>query len=92
MKVCPYIFYSFCVNFDGVVSSCFLDWNRKMVLGNLNHLTLKQIWEGSRMRHMRLMMLKGQRSDLSVCADCNQLEAGEPVNIDGFADALLGAI
>jgi len=92
INVCPYIFYSFCVNFDGVVSPCFLDWNRKMVIGNLNHLTLKQIWEGNKMRHMRLMMLRKQRSDLPVCANCNQLEAGEPVDIDRFTKMLLEKI
>ena len=40
VDVCPYIFYSFCVQFDGIVSACFLDWNRKLVVGDIakNHL------------------------------------------------------
>jgi len=92
VEVCPYIFYSFCVNFDGVVSSCFLDWNRKLVLGNLNQNTLKEIWEGSEMRHLRFQMLHCQRDEIPVCSKCNQLEAGEPVNIDKIAKYLVEKI
>jgi radical SAM protein with 4Fe4S-binding SPASM domain len=92
VNVCPYIFYSFCVNFDGVVSPCFLDWNRRLVLGSLSHNTLKEIWEGNKMRYLRLQMLKQNRNEMPVCKDCNQLEAGEPVNIDGYSRGLLEAI
>lgn len=92
VEVCPYIFYSFCVNFDGVVSTCFLDWNRKLVLGNLNQTTLKDIWNGSEMRGFRLKMLNGERNDMIICSKCHQLEAGEPVNIDKVAKDLVEKI
>ena len=92
VKVCPYIFYSFCVNFDGVVSACFLDWNRKLILGDLDNSNLKEIWEGDKFRNLRKIMLRKERATLDVCCDCNQLVAGEPVNIDRFADVLLEMI
>jgi MoaA/NifB/PqqE/SkfB family radical SAM enzyme len=92
VSVCPYIFYSFCVNFDGVVSTCFLDWNRKLVLGDLDHDSLKGIWEGEKLRTHRRLMLNHKRKNLLICQDCNQLEAGEPVNIDRYARKLLEEI
>jgi len=90
VKVCPYIFYSFCVNYDGVVSACFLDWNRKLVVGDLRRESLRQIWNGFAMNEMRRIMLKKERGDHSwPCKNCNQLEAGEPVNLDDVADEIL---
>ena len=32
---CPYIFYGYSVNADGLVSSCFLDWGRKLIIGDV---------------------------------------------------------
>ena len=92
VEVCPYIFYSMCVNFDGVVSACFLDWNRKLVIGNTNKNTLKEIWDGPAMLSYRRDMLLKKRHLIPVCKDCDQLRAGEPVNIDHMAEKLLRTI
>ena len=92
VNICPYIFYSFCVQYDGAVSACFLDWNRKLVIGNLYESSLLDIWDGELLRTLRYLMLLNHRSTLPICHNCNQLEAGEPVNIDHLADKLLGII
>jgi radical SAM protein with 4Fe4S-binding SPASM domain len=92
VDVCPYIFYSFCVQYDGVVSACFLDWNRKLVVGNVNQDSLKDIWNGLPMHSYRRDMLLKKRKHMTICKDCNQLIAGEPVNIDHMAEELLEKI
>ena len=89
VEVCPYIFYSFCVNYDGEVSACFLDWNRKLIVGNMYGNNLLEIWRGDRMRNLRKLMLLKKRCDINVCKNCNQLIAGQPVNIDHLAEKLL---
>jgi radical SAM protein with 4Fe4S-binding SPASM domain len=89
VEVCPYIFYSFCVNFDGEVSACFLDWNRRLVVGNIEEKSLKEIWNGDDLKTLRALHLMKRRSMIPPCKDCNQLEAGEPVNIDDLAEELL---
>jgi radical SAM protein with 4Fe4S-binding SPASM domain len=89
VDVCPYIFYSFCVQYDGEVSACFLDWNRKLILGNIHQNSLKEIWEGEPLKTLRRVMLLKKRYEHPICNNCNQLEAGEPVNIDHLADKLL---
>ena len=36
VRVCPYIFYSISINSDGIASLCFLDWERKLIIGDVN--------------------------------------------------------
>ena len=89
VDVCPYIFYSYCIQYDGEVSACFLDWNRKLVIGNIYQNSLREIWNGPQITKLRKKMLLKQRNTLPICNNCNQLEAGDPVNIDHMADILL---
>jgi len=89
VNVCPYIFYSFCVQFDGEVSPCFLDWNRKLVVGDIREESLRDIWNGYRLNDFYKVMLLGQRKHMYICKSCNQLVAGQPVNIDHIADELI---
>jgi radical SAM protein with 4Fe4S-binding SPASM domain len=89
VDVCPYIFYSFCIQYDGVVSACFLDWNRKLVVGNVHDNNTRNIWHGGAMRNLRRFMLLKKRSEHPICHNCNQLEAGAPENLDAVTDDLL---
>ena len=89
VNVCPYIFYAYCIQYDGKVSTCFLDWNRKLIIGDIFHNSLKEIWEGAIMTELRKKMLLKQRRTIPICNKCNQLVAGDPVNIDHLAASLL---
>ena len=89
VDICPYIFYSFCVQYDGKVSTCFLDWNRKLIIGDISHNSLKEIWSGPIVTELRKKMLLKQRRTIPICNKCNQLVAGDPVNIDHLAERLL---
>ena len=86
---CPYIFYAYSVNADGLVSSCFLDWGRKLIIGDVNKHSMVEIWNSKEMNDLRLRHLKGKRKDTSVCKDCGQLSHCLPDNIDGFRKELL---
>ncbi len=86
---CPYIFYSYSVNSDGQVSSCFLDWGRKLVIGDVRRQSMKQIWKSERMNALRLQHLQGRRQENSVCGNCGQLSHCLPDNIDPYRPMLL---
>jgi MoaA/NifB/PqqE/SkfB family radical SAM enzyme len=86
---CPYIFYSISVNSDGSVSLCFLDWARKLIVGDAVKNNLKEIWESEELFKYRVEHLRGKRGGSPVCAECGQLTHGLPDNIDPYADALL---
>jgi radical SAM protein with 4Fe4S-binding SPASM domain len=92
VMTCPYIFYSLSVNSDGSVSLCFLDWARKLVIGDLRTETLKNIWNGERLFRYRMEHLEGKRKQDSVCGTCGQLTHCLPDNIDPYSAMLLKRI
>lgn len=92
VMVCPYVFYSFLVQADGIVSSCFLDWNKKLVIGDAKNESLKTLWSDKVLEHLRRLMLRKERKQHPVCADCDQLAAGMPVELDAFAAGILSGL
>ncbi len=90
VQVCPYIFYSFSINSNGSASACFLDWERKLLIGDAKTQSVKEIWEGIQLLAHQKMMLKGERKSHPVCGNCDQLRRGHPDDIDVYAKELLG--
>lgn len=89
VSVCPYPFYSFSINSDGTVSTCFLDWSRKLIIGDAKVQSVKSIWIGKAMREYQRMFLEARRKEHPVCRDCGQLTHGMPDNIDAHREVLL---
>jgi len=89
VSTCPYIFYSMAVNTDGTVSLCFLDWARKLVIGDTRTQSLKDIWNSEAMHRHRISHLMGCRKEDPTCAACGQLSHCLPDNIDVHAPMLL---
>ena len=92
LDVCPYPFYSISLNSNGTMSLCFLDWAHKLVVGDLNKESLKEIWNGKNLKNYRMMFLKGNRKEHDVCGKCGQMSHGSPDNIDSFKSDLLGKL
>ena len=88
-ETCPYIFYAMSVNADGLVSSCFLDWGRKLIVGDTRSESLKSIWGSSAFNRLRLQHLEGKRCENPVCGKCGQLTHCLPDNIDQYREMLL---
>jgi radical SAM protein with 4Fe4S-binding SPASM domain len=86
---CPYIFYSISVNSDGLVSSCFLDWGRKLLVGDVKEKSLREIWTSPELNALRRQHLEGRRMENGVCSNCGQLSHCLPDNIDAYRQALL---
>lgn len=82
VQVCPYIFYMATINSDGTVSLCFLDWEHKLIIGDLKRQSLKDVWNGEKLLQYRLDHLKCKRKENDVCRNCGQLTHGLPDNID----------
>lgn len=89
VSVCPYVFYSFAVNSNGTISLCFLDWHRKLVIGDANTESVKDIWQSDKMKEYQKLFLKGERKTHPICSDCGQLRQGQPDDIDAYAKLLL---
>lgn len=92
VQVCPYIFYSFSINSDGRASSCFLDWERKLIIGDAKTQSVKDIWNGAKLLAHQKMMLMKQRKQHPVCRNCDQMRRGHPDKIDVHADEMLSRL
>lgn len=69
-KVCPEPFFFLCVNAQGGVMPCWMDWSNSLVLGNIMKMPLVDIWNGEAMRDFRLLHLGGGRKENRTCYDC----------------------
>jgi len=86
--VCPYPFYTLVINSDLSVSVCCVDWERKLVVGNLNNETLTDIWKGEKLRRLQNAHLAGKRESIEGCKDCLYLHTA-PDNIDARLGTIL---
>ena len=89
VNTCPYIFYSMSVNSDGTISLCFLDWARKLLIGDVRKESVKDIWNGNTLFQHQHEHLQGKRKENPICAACGQLSHCLPDNIDPYTDTLL---
>lgn len=89
VSVCPYPFYSFSINSNGTVSACFIDWARKLILGDAKKQSVKSIWESKELKDLQRQFLKMDRKSHPICSVCGQMKQGAPDNIDKFANNLL---
>ena len=89
VQVCPYVFYSFSLNSDGSASLCFLDWSRKLIIGDAKIESVKDIWNGDKLLNYQKMFLSKQRKGHPICGNCGQLTHGLPDDIDSYAEDLL---
>jgi len=90
--VCPYVFYSFSINSDGSASICFLDWSRKLIIGDAKTQKVKDIWNGEELKEYQKMFLMKKRKAHPVCGNCGQMSHGQPDDIDNYANELLEKI
>lgn len=92
VQVCPYVFYSFSINSDGSASACFLDWSRKLIIGDVKSESIKNIWNGEKLLNYQKMFLMKKRKEHSVCGNCGQMSHGLPDDIDEHAEELLNKL
>lgn len=91
-EVCPYLFYSMCVNSDGTISACLMDWNHQVIIGDIRKNSLSDIWNGSVIKQMRIDHLTLKKDNYGPCSKCGQLEYAVLDNIDKYREEILERI
>jgi MoaA/NifB/PqqE/SkfB family radical SAM enzyme len=89
---CPYIFYAMSINSNGLASACFLDWGRKLIVGDAKKSSLKSIWNSPEYQRLRIQNLQGLRCEHPVCKTCGQLSHCLPDNIDPYREEILARL
>jgi len=68
-QVCPLCFFMLGIFPDGDVEPCDTIY-KPIVLGNVNNMTLKEMWESKKFRQFRIMQLDKKRKTNPKCAVC----------------------
>ena len=79
-------------NCDGQTSPCTLDWPRKVVIGNVNEQSVKEIWEGKSLHQLRVAMLKGRREQINFCNNCSAPMVCVDEDLDPHKEKVLAAL
>ncbi|MDR2641493.1 MAG: radical SAM protein [Planctomycetaceae bacterium] len=90
--VCPQIFTQLAVKCDGSVSPCSVDWDNENVLGNIHCVTLYEMWNGSRLKEIRMKHLKSSRHNMVPCQRCGLPKYSCIDNLDNFRQELIEKI
>jgi len=59
------------INWDGEVSICCCDTFKEAIIGNINQNTLREIWNGEKLKQYRDYHLNGQYDKIPVCKNCD---------------------
>ena len=62
--------YTFFMDYNGDVLMCPHDWGKKIILGNLNHKTFKEIWTSKKAINLRKKLNEGNRK-FAPCNVCD---------------------
>ncbi|MDA0090511.1 SPASM domain-containing protein [Brachyspira hyodysenteriae] len=87
--VCPQIFFSFAIGSNGDVLACCVDWERKLVIGNVNNSSVKEVWNSQDMYDLQVMFLEKEKNEHPYCSTCNAPSYGMLDNIDPYAEEIL---
>ena len=82
--VCPFPFYTLVIHSDLKVSVCCVDWNKKIVVGDLRKQSLDQIWRGTSLNYVQRIHIERRRGQLESCRDCTYIHTA-PDNLDSLS-------
>jgi radical SAM protein with 4Fe4S-binding SPASM domain len=88
--ICPEPFSKLAINSDGNVSVCCVDWSHGAIVGDVRTHSLDEIWNGELLNHIRVSHIRGERSNIGPCAQCQYvLGVRSQEDLDKYKDELL---
>ena len=68
---CYSLWESIVINSDGLVSVCCMDWQQKLLTGDANFNSIKEIWQSTEQQKIRRMHIENRENELPICSTCN---------------------
>ena len=88
LPVCPAPFYFLRIHPNGKTSVCLGDWEAAMSLGNVNNMSLKEIWHGKALADLRKAQLT--RCNIpSQCDKCHYYELTTSEDLTPYSEMLI---
>ncbi|MEW6088472.1 MAG: radical SAM protein [bacterium] len=72
---CIRLFTTLQVNYDGKVHLCCKDMLGKVILGDLNENSIKEVWQGGKIENIRNTAIGRQRNKIPLCNICDFLRS-----------------
>lgn len=69
-KPCNDVFTRMAIDWDGTISACCADYDRKMVIGRFPKDSLRDAWNSKKMNQYRKLMVEGKINDIGLCRQC----------------------
>lgn len=73
IQVCPQPFFTMQINPDGKIVPCY-QISYPAIMGDVNHQTMQEIWNGEAYRTFRRAMLDGRKQVNDICAQCHFIQ------------------
>lgn len=71
---CPRLWYDVVIFLDGKVPLCCLDYDGKVIIGDVKKELISQIWTGETLNYYRYLHIQGSHNKISLCSMCNYPE------------------
>ena len=71
-KPCLRVWNTFTVLWNGDVALCCLDYDGKVILGNLEQESFQDIWQGEKLRRIRQYHIQADLSQIPICENCSK--------------------
>lgn len=68
---CYSLWESFNINSNNFVTACCMDWKQELLFGDITKESIKEIWNGTRIKELRKQHIEGKENDIPMCAKCN---------------------
>ena len=68
---CKHPWEEFVIGHDGRVSICCLDFDFKVVVGDVTKMSIRDIWNGEAITEIRKKMMEDRYDELDLCRNCN---------------------
>lgn len=81
-QVCAICFKTLNINADGSCSPCSVDWQHKVIIGNIRNESLNEIWHGEKLRSLQERFCTGTIGADEACADCADYYVSGHENLD----------
>ena len=68
---CYHLWLAPAVHWNGDMTICCVDYERKTLLGNVSKNTINEMWTGEKIRKYRKLHLQGKYDEIPLCKDCD---------------------
>jgi len=72
-SACTFLWFAMVILWNGDISPCPQDFFGHLVMGNLNHSSINDIWSNNKYKCIRKAMKERAVSDLNPCRECDML-------------------